>query len=246
MRKIYMEYNHNMSKTTGIILGVIVALFGGLLTWYIIHSQSNVVDYSQYDAAKIIPADKNNGEIAEHVSGKADSPVVLVEYGDLQCPGCATAMPRVSQLKEEYGDRVAFVFRHYLLQYHPNARAAATALESAGLQGYFWEMLDTLYANQAIWGEETGAMRTDAFANLFSGVAGDDADIDKFKADLNSENIEKKISFDNNLGIKLSQVSSTPAFYVNGKNIDITNAQTEDAFMNALRGALDEALVESK
>jgi protein-disulfide isomerase len=230
-----------MNKTTGIILGIIVLAFGGLLTWSIIQSQNQAVDYNQFDAGRIIPGGEHSGNIDEHVRGDASSPVVLVEYADMQCAGCATAMPRVSKLKEEYGDRVAFVFRHFPIQGHPNARAAAAAVESAGMQGYFWEMLETMFANQALWSGESGANRTNTFASLFNKIA-PDGDVDRFINDLGDKNIEKKITFDYNIGMKLSKVTGTPSFFVNGELIDISQAGDEAGFMKVMREGLDRAL----
>ncbi|MDR3297942.1 MAG: DsbA family protein [Candidatus Nomurabacteria bacterium] len=232
-----------MSKTTGIVLGLIILAFGGLLTWSIIQSQAKTINYDQYDSAKIIPPDDNNGNIPEHVRGNAESPIVLVEYGDMQCAGCATAMPRITKLQAEYGDRVAFVFRNFPIQGHPNARAAAAALESAGLQGYFWEMIDTLYANQALWSAESGSTRTNTFANLFQNIA-PDGDIAKFKEDLGDINTEKKITFDYNIGNKLSKVLGTPAFYINGESIDISESGAENEFLELFRTTLDRHLKE--
>ena len=82
--------------TVGAIVAILLA-FGGLVVWSSINS-GNKTDYDKYDTAKIIPADDNNGNIGEHVRGKEDSSVVLVEYAELQCPGCATMMPKVSKL----------------------------------------------------------------------------------------------------------------------------------------------------
>lgn len=233
-----------MNKTTAIIIGIIVLGFGGLLIWSTIKSQETAVDYSTYDASKIIPPDPGNGEIPEHVRGKADSTIVVVEYGDMQCAGCATAMPRMKTLKEEYGDRIAFVFRNFPIQGHPNARAAAAALESAGLQGYFWDMVDTIYANQALWSAENGSTRTTAFADLFQQIA-PDGDVNKFKEDLGNSNIERKITFDYNIGAKNDNVQGTPAFYINGKFLDISQHNTEDKFLELFRSTLDGYLKEA-
>ncbi|MFV0484891.1 MAG: DsbA family protein [Candidatus Saccharimonadales bacterium] len=233
-----------MNKTTIIVLAIIILGFGGLVTWSVLQSKQSAVDYNEYDSSKIIPANDNNGNIPEHVRGDTDSPIVVVEYGDMQCAGCATAQPRMTTLLEEYGDRVAFVFRNFPIQGHPNARAAAAALESAGLQGYFWEMTDTVYANQALWSAESGSTRTKAFADLFQNIA-PNGDVEKFKSDLGDSNIDKKISFDYNVGTKLDNVQGTPAFYINGKNIDISSAGGETAFLDLLREKIDEQLKEA-
>ena len=233
-----------MNKTTGIVLAIIIVVFGGLLIYSISQSNTKSIDYDQYDAAKIIAADENNGNIGDHARGNTDSAVVLVEYGDMQCAGCGTMMPRMKTIYEEYGDRVAFVFRHYPIVGHPNSRAAAAAIESAAYQGYFWEMLENLYSNQAVWGSETGSSRTEVFAELFQNIA-PDANLDDFKSMLESPEIEQKIDFDYNIGTKLSNVMGTPAIYVNGEAVDISNVSGESDFLAVIRSALDRHLSEA-
>ena len=79
----------------------------------------------------------------DHVRGGTEARVTLVEYGDFQCPYCGDAYPVVQGLRETFGDRLRFVFRHMpLADLHPAAPAAAEASEAAGAQGRFWEMHD--------------------------------------------------------------------------------------------------------
>jgi protein-disulfide isomerase len=85
----------------------------------------------------------------DHTLGPEHAPVVVVEYGDFQCPTCKQAAPTVRLLLERFANRVHFAFRHFPLeQAHASAMAAAEAAESAGEQGKFWEMHDLLFANQ--------------------------------------------------------------------------------------------------
>src|SRR3954468_22911130 len=96
-----------------------------------------------------LPADASTPQVelavpvsdADHVRGSLRAPVVLVEYGDYECPYCHNAQPVVEEVRRRMGDRLAFVFRHFPLNsIHPNASFAARAAEAAGLQGKFWEM----------------------------------------------------------------------------------------------------------
>jgi protein-disulfide isomerase len=86
-----------VSKKAWIIFVVaILGLLVGLVIWS--RSNSTKIDTSSIDANSIQAASKQNGNIAEHVFGKADSKVVLVEYGDFQCPGCGSAEPGVEKV----------------------------------------------------------------------------------------------------------------------------------------------------
>src|SRR5580658_1722338 len=86
----------------------------------------------------------------DHMAGPADAALVLVEYGDYQCPYCGQAFPIVREIQRRLKDQLCFVFRNFpLANAHPNAEVAAEAAEAAGAQGRFWEMHDVLYENQA-------------------------------------------------------------------------------------------------
>src|SRR5690242_1494149 len=85
----------------------------------------------------------------DHTIGPEDATVVLVEYGDYQCPYCGAASPVVKDLLAELGDRVRFVFRNFpLAEMHPEAVDAAFVAEFAASHGKFWEAHDLLYENQ--------------------------------------------------------------------------------------------------
>jgi protein-disulfide isomerase len=200
-----------LSKRTWIIFAVIcIAVLGGLI--YL--SSKNKIDVSNVDINKIQPAAVQSGEIADHTFGKADSKVVLVEYGDFQCPGCGAAYQPVKDVTEKYKDHVAFVFRNFpLTTIHPNARVAAAAAEAAGLQGKYWEMHDKLYKNQSAWQNLSGTERTDFFVNYATDLG---LNTDKFKVDISGKSVNQKISFDQALG-KKANVSATPTFFLNGK-----------------------------
>src|SRR6266403_875981 len=81
----------------------------------------------------------------DHVQGREDAPLVLLEYGDYQCPYCGAAYPIVKKLQKALGKKLCFIFRNFpLTQAHPYALIAAEAAEAAALQGKFWEMHDLI------------------------------------------------------------------------------------------------------
>lgn len=209
-----------MSKVGWIIFSVIVvAVLGGLIAWARITNPP--IDLSGIDNSGVIQGIPQNGNIADHVTGISDSKVVLIEYGDYQCPSCGSAFPNLNTLLEEYGDQITFIFRNFpLTTMHPNARAAAGVAEAAGLQGKFWEMHDLLYGSQNDWSGLDATQRTKMF-NTYATSLG--LDIDKFNADVAGAEVNKKISFDQALGKSLS-VNATPTFYLNGERLDDTTA----------------------
>lgn len=200
------------SKGWIIFASLCVTILGGM----IFVAQKDKTDVSSVDVSKLQPATEQNGNIADHVQGNADSKVVLIEYGDFQCPGCASAAPVIKGLVEKYKDNIAFVFRNYpLYQMHPNAFSSSSAAEAAGLQGKYWEMYDKLYENQSSWVSLSGTVRTDYYLSLASQLG---LDIETFKADLESEAIKQKIDFDSALGKKV-EIAGTPSYFMNGKNV---------------------------
>ena len=79
--------------------------------------------------------------------GNPKAPVTILEFSDFQCPYCVRARPVVNQVREAYGDKVRFVFRHFPLDFHAQAQKAGEAAACAGEQGKFWEMHDLLWEN---------------------------------------------------------------------------------------------------
>jgi protein-disulfide isomerase len=52
--------------------------------------------------------------------------VTLLEYGDYECPYCGAAYPIVEEVRQQLGDGLRFVFRHFpLTEMHPHAEHAA-------------------------------------------------------------------------------------------------------------------------
>jgi len=230
-----------MNKAGWIIFSVVVVgLLAGLVIWT--RSTNPAIDVSNVNNNSILAATTDNGNIADHVIGKADSKVILVEYGDYQCPSCGGAYPNVKTLMNEYGDRIALVFRNFpLTSIHPNARAAASAAESAGLQGKYWEIHDLLYANQSSWENLDTNKRTDAFVAFAAQLGIDTA---KFKTDLTNTDANKKIAFDIALG-KANNVSATPTFYLNGNKLDEKTAGgIVQGDLGPIKAQLDKLLAE--
>jgi protein-disulfide isomerase len=213
-----------LSKKTWIIFAAVcIVVLGGLI--YL--SGKNRIDVSNVDINKIQPANDQSGQIADHVFGKADSKVMLVEYGDYQCPGCGSAYPTLKVLSEKYKGQLAFVFRNFpLTTIHPNARVAAAAAEAAGLQGKYWEMHNMLYEGQDDWSGLKGAERADFFVNYATTLG---LNADTFKADLSGTNVNQKISFDQAIG-KKANVTGTPTLLLNGKPVEQDVWQSQEKF----------------
>jgi protein-disulfide isomerase len=198
-----------MTRTRWIIFAIACVLLLGIL---VSSSKKNNVNVSKLDPEKIL----TEGDSADHVFGNKDAKVVLIEYGDFQCPGCGAAYPQLKTLSETYKDQVAFVFRNFpLTTIHPNALAAATAAGAAAKQGKFWEMHDLLYESQKSWENLSVAQRGDAFIGYAKQLG---LNVDTFKQDMSSQSVANKISSDRSLGARV-KVDSTPTLFLNGTKV---------------------------
>lgn len=142
----------------------------------------------------------------DHVRGAKDAALVLVEYGDYQCPFCAAAEARLRLVERALPGDIQRVYRHFpLTQAHEYAFPAAVSAEAAGVQGSFWEMHETLFENQANLGP--GSFET------FAVELG--LDLDAFREAFTSDAVQNRIKEDFRGGVR-SGVNGTPSVYLNG------------------------------
>ena len=153
--------------------------------------------------------------------GPARAPVEIVEFSDFQCPFCLRAHPTIDQVLSTYGDRVRFVYRHYPLPGHPNARPAAEAAECAAEQGKFWPYHDRLFATQSRLSD----------ADLKQDARDLGLDTSKFNGCVDSHKYAAKVDTDLRAGQEAG-VDGTPAFFINGRVI--SGAQPYDVFKKVI------------
>jgi protein-disulfide isomerase len=121
--------------------------------------------------------------------GNGTAKVAVIEFSDYQCPFCSRytkdVLPQIWTDYIETG-KIKYVFRDMPLSFHKNAFKAAEAAHCAGLQGKFWEMHDTLFANQS-------ALAPEQLATLAKTVGVDEArfqqclDSGKFATEINKD-----------------------------------------------------------
>ncbi len=148
--------------------------------------------------------------------GNRNAKVIVVEYGDFQCPACKIYSALLKQTVEAYKGEVAVVFRHYpLVEIHNRAVISAKAVEAAGMQGKFFEMVDSIYEHQEEW---TKSSDPEKLFSLYASVL--KLDITKFEADMKLQVVEEKIA-GQRLQAKKMNLSGTPSLFLNGKLIQL-------------------------
>jgi protein-disulfide isomerase len=161
--------------------------------------------------------------------GTASGPIEVIEFSDFQCPFCQRANPVVDQVLKTYGDKVKFVYRHYPLPNHPNARPAAEASACAEVQGKFWEYHDRLFANPT--------KLTDADLKAHAAALG----LDATRFNTCFDNHQQKPGVDQDIADgEAVGVTGTPAFFINGRSIE--GAQPFESF----KRIIDEELARKK
>jgi protein-disulfide isomerase len=164
----------------------------------------------------------------DHTLGPAQAPVVVVEYGDFECPNCKQAAPAVEILLHDFEERVLFAYRHYPLEeVHPHALQAAEAAEAAGAQGKFWAMHAQLFAHQRhLEAKDLRQYATEV------GV-----DVARYAAEMDAHVYLRLIREQVDSG-RRSGVRGTPGFFVNGRIVDVSFGL--QALFDATRAALDQ------
>jgi protein-disulfide isomerase len=162
--------------------------------------------------------------------GPEDAAVTVIEFSDFQCPYCARFYSEtLTQIIENYGDRIRFVYRDFpLTSLHANALKAAEASECADDQGKYWEYHDLLFQNQA-------ALDVDSLKSYATSLGLDTA---AFNECLDSDTHKDEVRKDLEDGVAAG-VQGTPAFFINGQLV--SGAQPYANFQSAIETALADA-----
>jgi protein-disulfide isomerase len=148
----------------------------------------------------------------DHKLGPDHAPVMLVEYGDFECPNCRQAAPAVKLVLARFPNKVLFVFRHFPLEeVHPHALRAAEAAECAADQGKFWQMHDLLFAHE----QHLKLPQLRSYAEQL------DLDMARFDAEMDDEIYLQRIREHQRSGTE-SGVRGTPSFFINGTLFDVS------------------------
>jgi protein-disulfide isomerase len=151
------------------------------------------------------------------VKGPATAPITIIEFSDFQCPYCSRGRMVAEELYalEKFRGKIKIVFKNFPLEFHQQAMPAAIAALAANKQGKFWEFHDELFKNQGKLNgiKEGDTQASEAYMVEIAQKLG--LNINKFKDDLKSPEIQTQIKADQADAGKAG-VRGTPFFLVNG------------------------------
>jgi len=163
--------------------------------------------------------------------GPKDSPVTIVEFGDLQCPACKAAQPGIEALVAAE-PTARFVFQNFPLEMHNWAAKGAAYADCVGRASNdaFWKFVAKTYETQADITSENADEKLTALADG-AGVKGSEIAACAAKPETR-KNVDASIA----LG-KSVDVTGTPTLYINGRKIGSFNPQMGDAYKSLVEFA---------
>ncbi len=236
-----------LNKNLVLICGTII-LFSFIISGAIIYSNFNSNQSSNNTAAKQ-PGQGNSASLdamapiteKDHIRGDINAPVKIVEYSDFECPFCKLFHPTIKQALAEYGNKVAWVYRHFPLDsLHPvKARKEAAASECAAELGgneAFWKYTDRFF-------ELTPSNNQTDVDTVLPQIAKEiGLDVAKFNICLNSGKYVKHIQEDTQ-NANATGGNGTPWSIVvakNGKKYPLSGAQPYESVKQLIEFALQE------
>ena len=170
--------------------------------------------------------DRPVDEKFDHILGPADAPITLVEYGSYACPYCRAANERIAEVRDQFGDRMRYVFRHRPLVGVELARRAAELVERAPDPNRFWdEHVKLMTRSETLTEDDLVSVARDLGVPVDCGPPDDPAVISA-KARVDADEASAAAS----------GATVTPTFFINGRRYD--GPWDESALADAMLGTL--------
>ena len=86
-----------------------------------------------------------------YIDGSTNADITIYEFSDLECPFCARVhnTGTLDELKTKYRNKLNIVFKHFPLDFHPNAKTAAEVLECTGEElgtATYYNLIDEIFS----------------------------------------------------------------------------------------------------
>jgi protein-disulfide isomerase len=163
--------------------------------------------------------------------GPKDSPVTIVEFGDLQCPACKAAQPTIEGLVAAE-PTARFVFQNFPLEMHNWAAKGAAYADCVGRASNdaFWKFISKTYETQS---DITAENVDEKLAAIADGVGLKGSEIAACAA-----KPETKAHVDASIALgKSVDVTSTPTLFINGRKIGSFDAHASEVYKSLVEFA---------
>ncbi|MER5684833.1 DsbA family protein [Streptomyces sp. NPDC002205] len=162
------------------------------------------------------------------------APVVLDVWCELQCPDCHRALTDVHALRARYGDRLDVRLRHFPLEKHKHAYAAAQAAEEAAEQGKDWPYVEAVLARTDELGRTGEPLLIEVAREL-------GLDAEEFDTALIDGRHMLMVDADHAEG-KAIGVTGTPTYVIGGETLD--GSRNQDGLRERIEEIADRLLAE--
>jgi len=184
-----MKRQNKLIALTIIILGVIIStgIFVG---------RTKIDKVTEDPASNIKTLEIQPVSRLDHIMGNPKAKVIVLEFGDLECPYCQQFHFTMKRIMQDYGDlgQVAWVYRHYPAENHENSMLGANASEcfanidsTKNNQLSFWNYIDKIFSKNEVDLSKSALIKTAVELG---------ANFDNFKDCLNKEDFKTKIERD--------------------------------------------------
>jgi len=149
--------------------------------------------------------------------GPADAAVIIVEFGDLQCPACKRAQPTIEKLMSDVPNAKLIFEQYPLTSLHKWAMTASKYALCVNRQNKdaFWKFVDSVYQHQ----DEMQQMTVEQVEPKLKQYAGDSGvNADQVQQCTNDPAITAEIINSQALGSAVD-VTGTPTLFINGRKI---------------------------
>jgi protein-disulfide isomerase len=201
MRKMW-----NLAVRLGVFGGLAIMLLAGASPFGPLAHAQNAAPRAEavFSDIKINPDD--------HVMGRADAPVTIVEYASLTCPHCANFHNNsLPQLKKAYIDtgKVRLVYRDFPLD---RLALAGSMLARCFGRDRYLDFVGILFEDQRRWARSSNPMKSLGQIARLGGMS-----TDQFESCFKDKKIQTAILEQRLQGTKIFQVNSTPTLIINGR-----------------------------
>jgi NhaA family Na+:H+ antiporter len=158
------------------------------------------------EIAAVNRLDRPVDEAYDHVLGPKDAEITLVEYGSYDCPHCRAANEKIAEVRDQFGDRVRYVFRHRPVTGSDIAVRAAALAECSDDPATFWDAhVKLMTRSKRLTEDDLRAVAEDL------GLAQGSPE----RAGRAKARVDADIS-----SARASGVMFTPTFFINGRRYD--------------------------